>query len=190
MNVFELRNHLIEDYSSYISSFIQIQDQRIRSYVAQRLESSLLWLESLIQLNPAFAPSHWVDELVDEGLLYRACRSIFRQKSDDSTGNRFHKHQEDAIRIAQQSMNYLLITLTRSSKSLAYFVPIADYALTHGSGKGIGDTVYSSLETKDERYITVNGQKFVPNDRSRILVPLVFCRECSQEHYTIRKFRG
>ena len=140
MNVFELRNHLIEDYSSYISSFIQIRDQRIRSYVDQQLESGLLWPESLIQLNPAFEPGHWVDELVDQGLLHKSCKSIFRRKTDqDPTGNpfRFHKHQEDAIRIAQQSKNYVLTTGTGSGKSLAYIVPIVDYVLKHGTGRGI-----------------------------------------------------
>ena len=49
-----------------------------------------------------------------------------------------------------------------------------------------GDTVYASLEPEEDRYITVYGQQFVPNDRSRILLPLVFCRECGQEYYCVR----
>jgi hypothetical protein len=53
-----------------------------------------------------------------------------------------------------------------------------------------GDTVYASLEAEDNRYITVNGQKFVPNDRNRALFPLVFCRECGQEYYLVRKVRS
>jgi ATP-dependent helicase YprA (DUF1998 family)/very-short-patch-repair endonuclease len=139
MNIFELRNHLIEDYSSYISSFIQIRDQRIRSYVDDQLRSGLLWPESLIQLNPAFEPGHYVDELVDEGVLHRTCKAIFRRKSEeDPAGSpfRFHKHQEDAIRVAQQGRNYVLTTGTGSGKSLAYIVPIVDYVLKNGSGKG------------------------------------------------------
>ncbi|MGB8984466.1 MAG: DEAD/DEAH box helicase, partial [Anaerolineales bacterium] len=140
MNVFELRNHLIEDYSSYISSFIQIRDQRIRSYVDDQLDSGLLWPEPLIQLNPAFEPGRLTDELVDEGILHPACKTIFRRKTDENpTGSpfRFHKHQEDAIRIAQRGKNYVLTTGTGSGKSLAYLVPIVDYVLKHGSGKGI-----------------------------------------------------
>lgn len=50
-----------------------------------------------------------------------------------------------------------------------------------------GDTVYASLETESERYITVNGQQFVPNDRNRILFPLIFCRECGQEYYCVHR---
>ena len=51
-----------------------------------------------------------------------------------------------------------------------------------------GDTVYASLEPEDERYITVTGQKYVPDDRSRVLMPLAFCRECGQEYYPVRAF--
>ena len=40
-----------------------------------------------------------------------------------------------------------------------------------------GDTVYASLETEATRYITLNGQQFVPGDRTRVLMPLVFCRD-------------
>ena len=48
-----------------------------------------------------------------------------------------------------------------------------------------GDTVYASLEPEAERYLTVQRQQFVPGDRERILLPLVFCRECGQEYYCV-----
>jgi ATP-dependent helicase YprA (DUF1998 family)/very-short-patch-repair endonuclease len=140
MNVFDLRNQLVDDYASYISSFIQIRDRQIRSYVDQQIESGLLWPESLIQLNPSFEPGHSVDELVEEGLLHKSCKLIFRRKTDDDPiGSlfRFHKHQEDAIRVAQQGKNYVLTTGTGSGKSLAYIVPIVDHVLRHGSGRGV-----------------------------------------------------
>lgn len=46
-----------------------------------------------------------------------------------------------------------------------------------------GDTVYASLEDPATRYITTSPQEFVPGDRSRVLRPLAFCRECGQEYY-------
>ena len=49
-----------------------------------------------------------------------------------------------------------------------------------------GDTVYASLESEADRYITVHGQKYVPDDRGRVLLPMVFCRECGQEYYCVR----
>jgi ATP-dependent helicase YprA (DUF1998 family)/very-short-patch-repair endonuclease len=50
-----------------------------------------------------------------------------------------------------------------------------------------GDRVYASLEPEDTRYLTVHGQQFVPGDRDRVLLPLVFCRECGQEYYCVRR---
>jgi ATP-dependent helicase YprA (DUF1998 family) len=49
-----------------------------------------------------------------------------------------------------------------------------------------GDTVFASLEPEERRFITVHPQKFVPDDRTRLLFPLAFCRECGQEYYTVR----
>lgn len=49
-----------------------------------------------------------------------------------------------------------------------------------------GDTVYATIETEDERHLTLRGQQFVPGDRERVLFPLCFCRECGQEYYTVR----
>lgn len=53
-----------------------------------------------------------------------------------------------------------------------------------------GDTVYASLGEEEERYITLQAQQFVPGDRSHILIPLVFCRECGQEYYAVRRTHG
>ncbi|MGB7124155.1 MAG: DEAD/DEAH box helicase [Thermoplasmata archaeon] len=50
-----------------------------------------------------------------------------------------------------------------------------------------GDTVYSTIEAEDSRYLTVHGQRYVPDDRQRALFPLVFCRECGQEYYCVAK---
>jgi len=53
-----------------------------------------------------------------------------------------------------------------------------------------GDTVYTSLEAENDRYITLHGQQFVPDDRDRVLIPLVFCRECGQEYYSVWREKG
>jgi ATP-dependent helicase YprA (DUF1998 family) len=49
-----------------------------------------------------------------------------------------------------------------------------------------GDTVFASLESETTRHLTVHPQKFVPDDRDRLLFPLAFCRECGQEYYCVR----
>jgi ATP-dependent helicase YprA (DUF1998 family) len=53
-----------------------------------------------------------------------------------------------------------------------------------------GDTVYATLEPEDRRRLTTQGQHYVPDDRSRVLFPLVFCRECGQEYYCVQRVDG
>ncbi|TVR19677.1 MAG: DEAD/DEAH box helicase [Anaerolineaceae bacterium] len=48
-----------------------------------------------------------------------------------------------------------------------------------------GDTAYSTIELEDVRHITLQGQRYVPGNREKVLFPLCFCRECGQEYYTV-----
>lgn len=49
-----------------------------------------------------------------------------------------------------------------------------------------GESVYASLEPESSRYITLQAQQYVPGtDRSKVLLPLVFCRECGQDYYAV-----
>ncbi len=50
-----------------------------------------------------------------------------------------------------------------------------------------GDAVYASLEQESSRYITVHGQKYKPGSRDHVLLPVVFCRECGEEYFVIRR---
>ena len=50
-----------------------------------------------------------------------------------------------------------------------------------------GDTVYASLEGEETRHLTLYRQQYVPGDRSKVLLPLAFCRECGQEYYSVRR---
>jgi ATP-dependent helicase YprA (DUF1998 family)/serine/threonine protein kinase len=52
-----------------------------------------------------------------------------------------------------------------------------------------GDTVYATVQPEQHRYITLHGQRYRPGDRSQVLLPLVFCRECGQEYYSVRMLR-
>jgi HAD superfamily hydrolase (TIGR01509 family) len=49
-----------------------------------------------------------------------------------------------------------------------------------------GETVYATVEPEDARLVTTREQQFAPDDRSKILLPLAFCRECGQEYFTVR----
>lgn len=139
MNVFELRNNLIRDYATYIKSFVSIRDPRVEATVTEELEAGLLWPNPLIQLNPCFKPGATIDELVSTGFLHDECSRIFRRKFEDGSSRplRLHTHQEIAVRRGVEGKNYVLTTGTGSGKSLTYIIPIVDYVLKAGSGKGI-----------------------------------------------------
>jgi len=140
MNVFGLRNQLVADYSEYVRSYIQIRDPRISDHVRQRLDEGMLWPEPLLQLNPSFEPGAWIKDLVQEGVIHPECARIFRKdKTPTSLGEdmRLHRHQDEAARLAQLGVSYVLTTGTGSGKSLAYIVPVVDHVLQRGSGKGI-----------------------------------------------------
>jgi ATP-dependent helicase YprA (DUF1998 family)/very-short-patch-repair endonuclease len=140
MHVFNLHKRLIDDYASYITSFIHIRDQRIEQYVKEVLSKGLLWPEPLIQLNPSFEFADSIDDLVKSGTLHPACSHIFRKNKDKGLpGDKIplYKHQSEAISIAQNNKNYMLTTGTGSGKSLCYFIPIVDHVLKQGPGKGI-----------------------------------------------------
>lgn len=140
MDVFAIRNSLINDYASYIRSFIHLQDPIISEKVYDSLAEGLLWPNPLIQLNPAFEPGEWIEELVAGGVLHPECGKIFRikpEKSDEGSPLRLHRHQVDAIQAAKSGANYILTTGTGSGKSLAYIVPIVDHILRNGKGSGV-----------------------------------------------------
>jgi len=50
-----------------------------------------------------------------------------------------------------------------------------------------GDTVYASIEPTATRHITLSGQRFVPQHRNKVLLPLAFCRQCGQDYYTVAR---
>jgi ATP-dependent helicase YprA (DUF1998 family)/very-short-patch-repair endonuclease len=142
MDVFAVRNRLIDDYSDYVRSFIQIRDSGVRNQVLDALDSGLLWPEPLIQLNPAFEAGDSIDDLVEAGILHDECGRIFRKDKERGSNNsgkalRLYKHQSDAIRCAAAGHNYVLTTGTASGKSLSYIIPAVDHVLRRGSGRGI-----------------------------------------------------
>jgi hypothetical protein len=145
MDVFALRDRVIEEYASYVKSFIRIKDPSLSHYVEEQLRKGRLWPDPLVQLNPSFEPGETVEELVTRGVLAEECRRIFRRDKDDlgfGPSLRLHRHQQEAVEIAATGQSYVLTTGTGSGKSLAYFIPIVDYLLRQRSGLTEEETAY------------------------------------------------
>lgn len=133
MDVFAYRDAVIGDYKRFTTSFTQIKAQDIKTFIAAKYDQGHYWPAPLIQLNPAFVAGKTAQELVDAGVLHSECDQIFRFGRDGqgSLGHsiRLHKHQEEAIYIAQRKESYVLTTGTGSGKSLSYILPIVDAVL-------------------------------------------------------------
>ncbi len=184
MNVFDLRQRLVNDYASYTKSFIKIADASILSKVDSELNAGAFWPEPLLQLNPTFQPGGTIDDLVADGTLHPECARIFRidKTQADLAGKQLllHTHQTEGIRKAKENKSYVLTSGTGSGKSLTYIVPIVDHVLRRGSGRGIqGIVVYpmnALANSQDEEL-----GKFLKQGYPEGKPPVRFARYTGQE---------
>lgn len=187
MDAFGIHRRLIDDYSSYTRSFVELRDERVRRTVDDAVQDGLLWPDPWLQLNPSFEQGATADELVAEGLLDPECAKIFRIKKDrgDFGGPlRFHRHQDQAIRRARAGRNYVLTTGTGSGKSLAYIVPIVDHVLRQrkaGAGKGVkAIIVYPMNALANSQFGEL--EKFIQFGYPHGAEPLRYARYTGQEN--------
>src|ERR1017187_6330808 len=127
MDVFALRNKVVDDYKRYIESFVRIRDGYIEKFVRDKFSSGALWPDPILQLNPAYEPSETLDSLASNGILQNGTALFFRRY--DGGPLKLYRHQQEAIEVAQRGEPYVVTTGTGSGKSLTYLVPIYDHIL-------------------------------------------------------------
>ncbi|WP_439655923.1 protein kinase domain-containing protein [Lentzea sp. HUAS TT2] len=143
MDVFGVHRKLIQDYRSFTKGGTIIRDERIADFVEKDLEAKSQWPDPWLSLNPFFASGGTVLELVREGVLHEECARIFQARKteggtvSDGRPLTFHRHQREAIDIAQSGESYVLTTGTGSGKSLSYIVPIVDKVLKDRQREGL-----------------------------------------------------
>jgi ATP-dependent helicase YprA (DUF1998 family) len=120
LDVFQLREQVVDEYRDYVRSFVNVFDARIDEYVRGRLEEGELWPDAVLQLNPAFEMDQTLAELAESGIVMPETARFF------GAGRTLYRHQREAIDIAQRGESYVVTTGTGSGKSLTYLVPIYD----------------------------------------------------------------
>jgi len=135
LDIFNLRDEVVDDYQRYIRSFLKIRDDKVNAFVTEGLAQGELWPNPLIQLNPAYKKGATVTELAEEGILHPNCVSYF--STDKGIPFTFHYHQEQAFRIAHRQEPFVVTTGTGSGKSMTYVVPIFDDLLHNPGIKGV-----------------------------------------------------
>ncbi|MCG7953167.1 MAG: DEAD/DEAH box helicase [Candidatus Thiodiazotropha endolucinida] len=132
MDVFKYRDKIVTDYRSFTTSFTKIKAGDILEFVTSRYDSGHYWPAPLVQLNPAYVSGQNIEQLVSAEKLHSTCQDIFRfgrEGSNPGFSAQLHRHQQDAIDIAQRDESYVLTTGTGSGKSLSYILPIVDHIL-------------------------------------------------------------
>jgi hypothetical protein len=54
IDIFNIHQKIMDDYKHFVSSFINIKDEKIKEVVETKINQGKFWPEPLIQLNPSF----------------------------------------------------------------------------------------------------------------------------------------
>ena len=112
MDIFEIHRRVVDEYRTYIDSFIDIRDERVRAVVEKRLRGGELWPSPLVQFNPAYEVSERLSALYDTGLLHPEVRDVFPFD--------LYRHQVEALQLGVNDRDFVVTSGTGSGKSLTY----------------------------------------------------------------------
>lgn len=126
LDVFSLRDSVIDEYKRFATSFTTIHADDIRRQIEAIYAQQRYWPEPLIQINPSYKRTTDVATLVESGVLEPGCETIFKTNDRPLT---LYKHQEQAIALAAQGESFIVTTGTGSGKSLCFFIPIVSHVL-------------------------------------------------------------
>ncbi len=121
--LFNLGNRVIKHYASYVESFLNFADPRIKEFVQRELiEANRLWPEPLLEVsaNYVFGPS--LRQLVEGGRIHPQVAEIIGVE-------RLYKHQYEAILRGLRGEPFVVTSGTGSGKSLTYWIPIFHHIL-------------------------------------------------------------
>lgn len=125
MDILNFHKKLIDNYKSYIQSFLNIKDPSILKFVDNEISNKKLWPEPLVQFNPTFERGRPLSTLVKEGHLHTEIDNIF-------SGFSLYRHQEEAIVLGAKGKEFIVTSGTGSGKSLTYMATIFNHVLNQG----------------------------------------------------------
>lgn len=182
MDAFRAHQRIIDSYSSYIKSFIDIKDARIRTEVESELGSGKLWPDPLIQFNPSYALGTDLPALVAEGVIHPQLGQIFK-------GRKLYAHQEQALRLGCNNKDFVVTSGTGSGKSLAFLGTIFHRILQGGTGhRGIRAViVYPMNALINSQTKEIDGYKQVYEKSTSGEFPITYEQYTGQEKKEIKQ---
>ena len=179
LDVFALRDSVVDEYKRFATSFTTIHAPDIRGQVDAIYAENLYWPEPLIQINPSYKRSTDVGALVADGVIDPGCADVFRA---DGRPLSLYKHQEQAVALATEGESFVVTTGTGSGKSLCFFIPIVSHVLharrTNAQPRTHAVVVYPMNALANSQMEELG--KFIgqaPEDR-----PVTFARYTGQEN--------
>jgi hypothetical protein len=160
MDAFKTHDHVISNYRSYLSSFININDERIKEEVNKAFNSDGFIPEPLIQFNPSFEKGSSLKEIP------------VHQNITRTFGNyNLYRHQSEAINIGIQKKGFVVTSGTGSGKSLTYLASIFNSVFNLGINKISGvkailvypmNALINSQEEEIKKYEIAYLESFLP----------------------------
>lgn len=183
-NVFNFREQLIEEYSTFSRSFARIDAADIRETVQREYDQGRYWPDPLIQINPNYKRGHTIQELVKEGLLHRACADIFQVGKAEGRPQplQLYTHQEQALAKGRQQQSYVVTTGTGSGKSLSFFIPVIDSILKGKEADGD--------RTQRTRAIVIYPMNALANSQLEELHKFLYGYAADQQPFTVARYTG
>jgi len=175
MNIFKVHNQIINDYKSYINSFLLIKDERIKTKVEKELEEGRLWPEPLIQFNPTFEKGTSIEQLAKDQIVDSRLNHCFK-------GFDLYRHQVEAIKKGVNGESFIVTSGTGSGKSLTFLATIFSDLLQNQYTSGIkAILVYpmNALINSQEEEIKKYAENFKNNTQQEF--PLTFAKYTGQE---------
>lgn len=178
LDVFALRDTVVDEYRKFATSFTTIHAEDIRTQVEAIYSEGRFWPDPLLQINPSYKRGLSLETLIANGALDPRTAEIF---GVDGLPLPLYKHQEQAVVLASQGESYVVTTGTGSGKSLCFFIPIVSAVLAEKRGSAAPRTraiiIYpmnalanSQLEELDKFVANVTGER-----------PVTFARYTGQE---------
>ena len=126
MNIFETHKSLVDNYKKYLSSFINVTDDRINEVIQNELLSEKLLPQPLIQFNPSFEVAGSIRDLVEKVILHQEFKSVFKDFE-------LYRHQTEAIKIGSRGQSFVVTSGTGSGKSLTFLTTIFNRIFKEGT---------------------------------------------------------
>lgn len=181
MNVFDTHRRIVDEYSSYIKSFINISDEEIENKVREELAAGKLWPEPLLQFNPSFKMAGAIESFVDQQVLHPDAANIF-------SGYSLYQHQLDAIRLGTTGNDFVVTSGTGSGKSLTYIASIFDQLLRNPGEAGVvAVVVYPMNALINSQSNELNGYRSNYTKATGRPLPFEFAQYTGQEKEDVRE---